>query len=307
MMKTRYAYIHRPFAAMGSPCEIKLYADKRSRAEHVTARLIREVHRLEARYSRFRADSVLSEINRVAQVGGRITVDAETAGLLNYVDTCYRESDGLFDATSGVLRHAWRFSERQIPASEQIEGLLERIGWHRLRWEAPVLSFPQAGLELDLGGAVKEYAVDRLASLCWEAGIHHGLINLGGDIKIVGPHPDQSPWRVGITHPRKPGQYITVLDLAQGALASSGDYERCIEVEGIRYGHVLNPKTGWPVAYLASVSVVSDFCVVAGSASTIAMLKESAGPAWLAQLGLWHHWVTVDGVMGGTEPAVPAD
>jgi len=83
-------------------------------------------------------------------------------------------------------------------------------------------------------------------------------------------------------------------------VASSGDYERCIEVAGVRYGHVLNPKTGWPVRKLAGVTVVGDFCVVAGSASTIAMLKEERGPAWLESLGLPHLWVDVDGKVGGT-------
>jgi thiamine biosynthesis lipoprotein len=87
---------------------------------------------------------------------------------------------------------------------------------------------------------------------------------------------------------------------SKGGLASSGDYERCIEIDGIRYGHVLNPKTGWPVRHLASVSVVGDFCVVAGSASTIAMLKEELGPAWLANLGLPYLWVDVRGNSGGT-------
>ena len=294
----RLVYFQRDFNAMGSPCEIKLYAKSRSRAEHMAQRLINEVERLEARYSRYRADSLLSEINRVAATGGDITVDEETAGLLNYVETCYRESDGLFDVTSGVLRHAWKFREGRVPDPEEIEALLSRVGWHRLSWQAPRLAFPEPGLELDLGGAVKEYAVDRLAALCWEAEIHHGLVNLGGDIKIIGPHPDGSPWAIGITHPRKPGQFIETLYLRQGAMASSGDYERCLEVNGVRYGHVLNPKTGWPVSHLASVSVVADLCVVAGSASTIAMLKEQAGPAWLAALGTPCFWVDVAGHTG---------
>ena len=85
----------------------------------------------------------------------------------------------------------------------------------------------------------------------------------------------------------------------KGALASSGDFERCIEVDGIRYGHILNPKTGWPVRHLAAVSVLADLCVVAGSASTIAMLKEAEGPAWLQNLGVAHMWVDVDGHEGG--------
>ena len=292
-------FLHRAFKAMGSPCEIKLYARTRSRAEQVAQRIIAEVERLEARYSRYRADSLLSAINRVAATGGRIEVDEETAGLLNYVEACYHESEGLFDVTSGLLRQVWRYSTGRIPTAEAIEPLLQRIGWHRLCWQAPVLEFPQPGLELDLGGAVKEYAVDRVVALCWEAGIRHGLVNLGGDIKIIGPQPDGAPWAIGIRHPRQPGAFIKTLYLRQGAMASSGDYERCIEVNGVRYGHVLNPKTGWPVAYLAAVSVVADLCVVAGSASTIAMLKEQAGPGWLQSMQVPHYWFDVTGNLGG--------
>jgi thiamine biosynthesis lipoprotein len=155
-------------------------------------------------------------------------------------------------------------------------------------------------MEIDFGGVVKEYAVDRAAVLCWQSGIRHGLVNLGGDIKVIGPRADGSPWRVGIQHPHQKEAVMQTVSLSEGALASSGDYERCIEVNGVRYGHVLNPKTGWPVKYLAAVSVVGDFCVVAGSASTIAMLKEDSGPEWLASLGLPYLWVDVNHSVGGT-------
>ena len=154
--------------------------------------------------------------------------------------------------------------------------------------------------KIDFGGVVKEYAVDRVAALCRDAGIRHGFINLGGDIKIIGPHPDGTPWRVGIRHPRNPNGVVQRLNLSGGGLASSGDYERCIVVDGVRYSHVLNPKTGWPVRHLAAVSVWADFCLVAGSASTIAMLKEDQGPAWLEELGAPCLWVDSQGNTGGS-------
>ncbi len=259
-----------------------------------------DVYRLERLYSRYRTDSFLSEINRVAATGGCITVDDETAGLLDYAATCYHQSDGLFDITSGILRKVWDFKSGQLPSQEAIIQIKEKIGWHQLKWVRPVLSFDVPGMEIDFGGVVKEYAVDRAAALCLEAGVQHGIVNLGGDIKIVGPHPDGSPWRVAIRHPRRSDSVLETLLLQAGALASSGDYERCITLNGIRYGHVLNPKTGWPVRHLAAVSVVGEFCVVAGSASTIGMLKEAKGPDWLNDLGLPHLWVDVTGEVGGS-------
>lgn len=284
---------------MGSPCEIQLFAQSQAQAKRIANIAIADVNRLEARYSRYREDSFLSAINRVAATGGSITVDEETAGLLNYAVACYEQSDGLFDITSGILRRAWNFKSGILPTETTIQELLDKVGWHKLRWNPPVLEFPVPGMEVDFGGVVKEYAVDRVAALCRQAGIRHGVINLGGDIKIIGPRGDGSAWRIGIRHPRNKDSLLETLLLKKGALASSGDYERCIVLDGVRYGHVLNPKTGWPVRHLAAVSVVGDFCVVAGSASTIAMLKEDAGPAWLEDLGLPHLWVDVNGQSGG--------
>ncbi|MGR9087328.1 MAG: FAD:protein FMN transferase [Gammaproteobacteria bacterium] len=294
---------------MGTPCDIQLYAETLAKARRVAEMAVADVSRLEALYSRYRSDSFLSKINQVAAAGGRIRVDDETAGLLNYAVTCYEQSGGLFDITSGILRRAWTFDRGTLPDAELIEQLLEKVGWQKLSWHNPMLEFGTAGMEIDFGGVVKEYAVDRVAALCRAEGIRHGMINLGGDIKIIGPRADGGPWRIGIRHPRRQEGLLETLRLSHGALASSGDYERCIVVDGVRYGHVLNPKTGWPVRYLASVSVVGDFCVVAGSASTIAMLKEDQGPAWLESLGLPHLWVTVDGQTGGSlrmpEPSDP--
>ncbi|MGZ8225063.1 MAG: FAD:protein FMN transferase [Methylococcaceae bacterium] len=285
---------------MGSPCDIQLYAKHDAQAKQAIDTAIADVYRLEARYSRYRSDSFLSAINRVAASGGSITVDEETAGLLNYAETCYQQSDVLFDITSGILRRAWRFDSGALPDEQQINELLDRVGWHKLCWRSPVLEFPTPGMEIDFGGVVKEYAVDRAAALCCAAGVHHGIVNLGGDIKVIGPRPDNEPWRVGIRHPRDKEAILDTLLLHEGALASSGDYERCIVLDGVRYGHVLNPKTGWPVSHLAAVSVVGDFCVVAGSASTIAMLREKNGPDWLQNLGLPHLWVDVRGEVGGS-------
>ena len=292
--------LHRfPFQAMGSPCEIQLFAPSEIVARRTAEQAIADVERLEARYSRYRDDSLLSHINRVAAAGGSLEVDEETASLLNYAATCYAESDGLFDITSGILRRTWRFDRGQLPDAAQIAALQQRIGWHRLRWQSPRLSFPEPGLELDFGGVVKEYAVDRAAALCASLGVAHGVVNLGGDIKVIGPRADGQAWRIGIKHPRQQQTLLETVELKDGALASSGDYERCIVLDGVRYGHILNPRSGWPVRHLAAVSVVADFCVIAGSASTIAMLKEEQGPAWLAELGLRHLWVDVDGHSGG--------
>jgi thiamine biosynthesis lipoprotein len=301
LMKTNNLKYYRcEFNAMGTPCDIQLFAHNEAQARQAINAAIADVQRLEALYSRYRSTSFLSEINRVAVTGGSISVDDETASLLNYAVACYEQSDGLFDITSGILRHAWKFDQDKLPEQSLIDGLMDKVGWHKVVWKRSMLTFTMPGIEIDLGGIVKEYAVDRAASLCFAQGIKHGVINLGGDIKVIGPRPEGSPWRVDIRHPRSNDTLLDTILLYEGALASSGDYERCILINGVRYGHVLNPKTGWPVRHLAAVSVIGDFCVVAGSASTIAMLKEAQGTGWLLDLGLPHLWVDVQGVSGGS-------
>jgi len=300
MQANNFKYFRSEFKAMGTPCDIQLFAPNETEAKHVVDTAIADVQRLEARYSRYKTDSFLSEINRVAAIGGSISVDDETACLLDYAVTCYEQSDGLFDITSGILRRAWKFDQGKLPEQAVIDGLLDKVGWHKVVWRRPTLSFSIPGMEIDFGGVVKEYAVDRAASLCYGLGIKHGVINLGGDIKVIGARDDGCPWRVGIRHPRNKDALLHTISLRHGALASSGDYERCVMVNGVLYGHVLNPKTGWPVRHLAAVSVVGDFCVVAGSASTIAMLKEDQGAGWLKDLGLLHLWVDVHGEIGGS-------
>jgi thiamine biosynthesis lipoprotein len=279
------------FPAMGTNCALQICASSSDAAEDGFRVAVAEIQRIERRYSRYRADSDLSQINRVAQAGGSIRVDDETAGLLNYAFAAYQRSGGLFDITSGLLRKAWDFKSGRLPAQEALDQLLPYVGLEKVRWEPPDLSFTKQGMEIDLGGLAKEYAADRVADVCSAAGILHGLVDLGGDIRVIGPKPDGQPWQIAIRHPRIPGAFIVGASLAQGGLATSGDYERCIQINGYRYGHILHPLTGWPVQRLSSVSVIADQCLVAGTLCTIAMLKSDQGPAWLESLGLPHFWV----------------
>lgn len=285
---------------MGSPCEIQLFAEHSLLAKQIAKIAIADIQRLEAKYSRYRPDSLLANINQIASSGGSIEVDEETAGLLNYAQTCHQQSDGLFDISAGILSKAWQTQQDQLPSDVQIRALLQRVGWQRLDWSPPTLTFRHEGMQLDFGGIVKEYAADRAAELCQNAGARHGVVNLGGDVRIIGPRPDDRPWRIGIQHPRQSQAMLQTLSIHRGAVASSGDYQRYIMIDGMRYTHIIDPLSGWPVKHLASVSVISDFCVVAGSAATIAMLKAEQGPEWLQTLGLPHLWVDAKGRQGGS-------
>ncbi|MBF0555939.1 MAG: FAD:protein FMN transferase [Nitrospirae bacterium] len=290
-----------PFVAMGTSCALFIYST-RNKANKAAKYAISEVLRIEARYSRYRADSVLSEINLAAEHGAAIDVDEETAGILDYAWSCYRKSSKLFDITSGILRKAWNFSHPILPEQGTLDRILPLIGLEKVIWEPPRLTFTIPGMELDFGGICKEYASDRAAGICKEQGIDHGLVDLGGDINVIGPNPNGEPWHIEIRNPAIPDTAITTIDVARGSLATSGNYERYIDVDGKRYCHILNPLTGWPVRGLSSVSVLAQQCIVAGSVSTIAMLKGKDGIQWLSDIGLPHLWVDGDGAMGKMLP-----
>ncbi|MGZ5895661.1 MAG: FAD:protein FMN transferase [Xanthobacteraceae bacterium] len=289
------------FFAMGSDCTLHFHAANEADAHAAAATAISEIARIEARYSRYRAESETSRINLIAATGGSVVVDEETAGLLTYAYACFNKSEGLFDISSGLLRKAWDFSVRRLPKDEDIAALLPGIGLDKIIWENPRLTFSVPGMEIDFGGIGKEYAADRAAGAMLALGVNHGLIDLGGDIRLIGPQPDGASWRIGIRHPRDIARGVTQIELTSGAIATSGDYERFIDVDGQRYCHILNPRTGWPTRGLSSVSVIAEDCLVAGSVATIAMLKGHEGTAWLKTIGVRHVFVDDDGQLGGTE------
>jgi thiamine biosynthesis lipoprotein len=277
--------VHR-VRALGGPCALHLYAEGEAALDRAAAAGEAELLRIEHKYSRYREDSIVSQINARAGSGESTAVDEETAALLAYAATLHEQSGGRFDITSGILRRAWDFKARRVPAQSEIDALLPLIGWNLVEWRKPDIALTRSGMELDFGGFGKEYAADRVAATLSGMGIRHGLVDLGGDLRVIGPHPDGAPWQIGIQHPRAEGA-IAVLSLGTGAIASSGDYERGFERDGVRYGHILNAATGWPAQGLAAVSVLAQQCLIAGSAATCAMLLGAVdGPEWLSALGL---------------------
>ncbi len=292
------------FRAMGTLCSLHLFAESEARAGVLGAMAVAEVDRIERKFSRYDQSSSLSIINRKAAIGETVRVDEEMAGLLDFAVACFEKSDGLFDITSGILRRAWNFASDRLPTDGSIASLLPRIGMDKLVWRSPDLSFSVAGMELDFGGIGKEYAVDRLASLLAAEGVTQGMIDLGGDFFVLGPHPGGNAWQIGLRDPDNPGQLTDAVAISSGALATSGDYERCLTVDGRRYGHILDPRTGWPARGLSSVTVLAPQCMVAGAMSTIAILKGSDGAKWLSGLGVPHRWVDELGRQGGELPGV---
>lgn len=290
------------FRAMGSPCELHLYGASRQALAPVARACLDEVGRLESKFSRYREDSLASSINRSAGDELGVEVDSETAALLDFAETAHAESQGRFDPTSGVLRQVWDFKSGRLPREQDLARVRPLVGWEKVHWERPRIVLPLAGMELDFGGFVKEYAADRVAELCRSHGVDSGLVDLGGDLAVVGPHPSDEPWLVGIRDPRNPEFAMARIALSRGGLATSGDYERFMIVDGIRYSHLLDPRSG--ESFLdgpACVSVVAPHCLVAGVTSTTAMLHEhSDALVFLEDVGISHLVVSQKGEISGT-------
>ena len=220
-----------------------------------------------------------------------MVVDDETADLLDFAARCHAVSDGAFDVTSGVLRRVWRFDGGDaVPSREACRALLPLVGWRRVTWRRPQLTLP-AGMEIDLGGIGKEYAVDRTAALLRERTHAAVLVNFGGDLRAAGARRDAEPWSVGVERPGAPDAAALQIRLEQGALATSGDARRFLERDGVRYPHILDPRTAWPVmAAPRSVTVLADTCLEAGMLATLAMLQGRDAEGFLEDQGA-RHWV----------------
>jgi thiamine biosynthesis lipoprotein len=299
---TRSTPLHRfAFNAMGCPCELQLEAGDGESARAAAELAQTEVERLDLKYSHYRDDSLVAQIGASADAGTSIDVDDETAHLLDFSATLHVQSSGRFDITAGALTKLWDLRSGRVPNEDDIRSMLARCGWHRVVWQRPRLTLGVPGMRLDLGGVVKEYAADRAAQSCRDAGIRHGVVDLGGDLAVIGAHGDGSPWLAGIKAPRDTRHAIANIEVHRGGLATSGDYERSMIVDGRRYSHIIDPVSGYPVESFASVSVLAETCLVAGAASTLGMLLgPQAGFAWLQGLGLPFLCISADGKISGT-------
>jgi thiamine biosynthesis lipoprotein len=272
------------FQAMASPCELLLTSEDAASALALGRLVAGEAWRVERKYSRYRSDSVLARIHQSR--GNAVSLDAETVALIDFAQQCYLLSAGMFDITSGILRRAWRFDgSDRLPSADQVAELLPLMGFDKLDWQPPRLTVPQ-GMELDFGGIGKEYAIDRAFELliCRYAGPF--LLNFGGDLRTNKP-PSSGPWQVGIERPDEHGTAAMVLQVERGALATSGDARRFLLKDGIRYGHILNPFTGWPVTDAPrSVTVAASSCTEAGMLSTMALLRGADAEAFLDAQGV---------------------
>ncbi|TMM43761.1 FAD:protein FMN transferase [Colwellia ponticola] len=277
------------FNAMASPCEVLIQTQDKHVVEQLAQCVSDEVWRIEQKYSRYDSASICSKIN--TSNGHDIAIDQETYLLLNFAEQCYQLSDGLFDISSGVLRKVWRFDSvsgecQHFPNAADINKLLDFVDWPSVIYDQHSITLPQH-MELDFGGIGKEYAVDRCLLLAKKLTDAPILVNLGGDLAVTGARLNNQAWQVAIENPNRevPGQsQDMIIALSQGALATSGDARRYLIKNGVRYGHVINAKTGWPIVNAPrSITTVAPQCIQAGILATLALLQGEHAEQFLTE------------------------
>ena len=278
------------FTAMASPCEILIECELESEARELASLAFSEAMRIEHKFSRYREDNIVFKINNAK--GEPVKVDEETSKLLNYAAESFHLSEGLFDITSGLLRKAWKFDGQPAnPDKELIKKLLNRVGWEKVRFDGEQIRL-RHGMEIDLGGLGKEYAVDKVADILYRHQPVPVMVNFGGDLRTIGHQPDTPPWVVGIEKPDEDNYSVGEIQLTNGAVATSGDARRFCTYKGKRLGHILNPRTGWPVMNMPrSVTVIAEYCMAAGFLSTLAMLSGKGAEKFLDEQEVKFHCV----------------
>jgi len=233
-----------------------------------------------------------SEVAQLAEVS-ELQVSPETRDVIRIGLEVARRSSGGFDVTLGRLVRLWDVTAAapHVPAPAEIEAALSGIGPEALTLEGDRVHKRVPQLQLELGGVAKGYAVEAAASILRDAGIAYGSVNAGGDMALVG-HPPQRDWRIGIRHPREPERLLATLVLRDGAVVTSGDYERYFDVGGERYHHLFDPRTGYPARGCRSVTVTAPDAAYADALATAAFVL---GPE--RGLALLEQWEGVDGLL----------
>ena len=257
---------------MDTDVSLQIYAGSSGRAGRVKEALFAEMERLEQLLSYTDPSSDVTKINRAAGKNP-VQVSPETAEVIQKALRCASLSEGAFDPTIAPLLELWGFpgDNFRLPADEEIEETRELVDYSLVETDAAAqrVYLPRPGMALDLGGIAKGYIVDRGLELLAGAGIEHALINAGGDIGILGPKPDGSAWRIGVKHPRRQGDLIAVISWSRkGAVVTSGDYERFFEEGGVRYHHILEPRTGYPARTMLSATVAAPTVAEADALAT---------------------------------------
>ncbi|MFL0810336.1 MAG: FAD:protein FMN transferase [Agarilytica sp.] len=284
-MPEKYSYF---FKMMGSLCHVQVYAEDQTSANKYFSYAKSELDRIERKYSRDNKFSVVSQINASSGTGRSVKLDSETRYLVDYAERIYKQSNGMFDITTAVLRDLWNGKNGVEPSQGTLEEtLINLTGWNIVGWGGGEILLPETGMKIDFDTFIKEYAADKLVKILGLQGAPSVCVDLGGSVAVSGPNLDGGPWNIEVASPCDTLKIITELPIVSGGLAGNHGVGPSSESGFDSFGQLYCPKTGLPVHCESVVKVQAERCLVAGVITAIAMLQgEEAGIDWLSKLGI---------------------
>lgn len=258
------------FRAMSTLCQVKVHGVSATVANDFHRDVVQWVGQFEARYSRFIPDSLIGRINAAAGEHW-VETDPETDRLFQLCHELFFFTRGSFDPTALPLIKLWNWKAQPpvLPAEDDLQAARELVGWNKVQRRAGGIFLPHAGMALDLGGIGKEYAVDCVVNMAIQRGIQNVLVDFGQDVRVHGHAPDKKFWWIGLDDATQPGKCWAGVAVTDHAVATSGDYLRHFKLNGRRYGHIIDPRTGHPALNdCRAVSIIAPSCTIAGLLST---------------------------------------
>lgn len=262
------------FSAMSTVCRVHFHGAAPAVARDFQNSVVEWVAAFEAKYSRFIPDSLIGRINAAAGEHW-MDLDDETERLFAFCHQLVFMTRGAFDPTALPLIKLWNWKQQPpvILSDEAIVAAHELVGWNKIQRRPSGVFLPRRGMCLDLGGIGKEYAVDCVVKMALERGIPNVLVDFGRDVRVFGHPPDRQHWRIGLEDGQRPGQCWVGVNVTDHAVATSSDVVRHFKVNGRSFGHIIDPRTGYPVDNgCRTVSVIAPSCTVAGVLSTTAFI-----------------------------------
>lgn len=278
--------VRRSRPIMSTIFQITVAGMPEAQAGPLIERALDEIERLEGVLSEWREETEISRINRAAGNGEAIRVGPDTLRVVQAGIEASRWSNGAFDLSWAALRQLYTFQpgERRVPDMAEVRARLPLVNWRDIIVdpEASTVRLARGGMAIGTGGIGKGYALDRAAAILEEGGATSYMLFGGGQVQVHGMRGDR-PWRVGIQHPRNPEQYIAFLEVTDGSIATSGDYERAfVDDHGRHWHHIIDPSTGLPATRAVQVTLIASSGLYADALSKPAFIQ---GPErWIETL-----------------------
>ncbi len=278
----------RTLALMGSRFDITVVAENEKQGESFIDMAVEEISRIEKMISSWDTLSQTSAVVRNAGIQP-VKVDRELFDLITRAIKISELTSGAFDISYASMDRIWKYdgSMKELPSDEQVAQSVRKVGYKNILLdpENQTVFLKLTGMKIGFGAIGKGYAADKAKQLLIAKGVEAGIINASGDLTTWGHQPDGSPWMVGITNPLNKDKVFSWFPLDNNSVVTSGNYEKFVELNGKRYSHIIDPRTGWPVSGLTSVTIFAPKAELADAlATSVFVMGRETGIDFINQL-----------------------